>query len=142
MTGARQRASLPVGELLSGCDSDLLGTRGAVMAALRIEEPKGQAEVAGAGNVTTRAVRFRQTRVYEGSAFVLGARGQTRKKFALETVGVGRDEVILVTSDGISSRMAIDGNGGLLHEAPIVIAQRVLQEFGQAHDDATVLVAR
>jgi anti-sigma regulatory factor (Ser/Thr protein kinase) len=142
MAGVRRLALLPVGEILAGCDSDLLGTRGAVMAALRIEEPEGRAEVASAGNVTTRAVRFRRTRVYEGSAFVLGARGSTRKRFALETLALERDEVIVVTSDGISSHLAIDADGGLLRESPIVIAQRVLQAFGQAHDDATVLVAK
>jgi anti-sigma regulatory factor (Ser/Thr protein kinase) len=142
MAGVRQRSSLPVGDILEGCDSDLSGTRGAVMAGLRLHELTGRVDLASVGNVTTRATRFRQTRTYEGSAFVLGARGPTRKRFALETLALEPNEVILVTSDGISSRLAIDADGSLLHESPIVIAQRVLQEFGQAHDDATVLVAR
>jgi anti-sigma regulatory factor (Ser/Thr protein kinase) len=142
MAGVRQRSSLPVGDILEGCDSDLSGTRGAVMACLHTDELTGRVDLASVGNVTTRTARFRQTSVYEGSAFVLGARGQARKRFARETLVLQPDDVMLVTSDGISSRLAIDADGGLLRESPIIIAQRVLKEFGQAHDDATVLVAR
>jgi negative regulator of sigma-B (phosphoserine phosphatase) len=138
----RQGEDLASVELLRAADAALVRSRGAVMAVVRIDEAGAAIDFAGVGNVTTQVVRFRQTRMFSGSSFVLGIPTPSPKRITSESILVDTSDVIVMCSDGISSRFTLEERRDLLHASPVEIAQHVLETFGQDNDDATVLVAR
>jgi hypothetical protein len=72
---------------------------------------------------------------------VLGARGVPAGKFLVEEEPVELRPVLLMFSDGVSSRVDLSGEPELLREPPLVIAHQVLERWGRTTDDALVLVA-
>ena len=48
----------------------------------------------------------------------------------------------MLATDGIGSRLSIEEELALLRMHPVVVAQRIIERFGRANDDALVLVAR
>ncbi|MFT3764407.1 MAG: SpoIIE family protein phosphatase [Minicystis sp.] len=127
--------------ILDACDDSLKSTRGAVMGIARIDEGTRVMEHAGVGNVTTRIERFRSSRLFSGSSATLGGRPHKRKPF-MESIPLEQGDVVLMYSDGLTTRVDLSGEPDLLREHPIVIAQRVMVGFGRPNDDAMVLVAR
>jgi anti-sigma regulatory factor (Ser/Thr protein kinase) len=126
--------------LLETCDAALAGSRGAVIAVARVDEEAGQVEHAGVGNVTTRIDGLDRSRRLASSAATLGRRGGARA--ATETAALDRGDVIVLFTDGLTSRAGLAGERELLHEHPVVIAQHLMEQFGRSTDDALVLVAR
>ncbi len=129
-------------ELLRATDAALLRSRGAVMAVAQLDQGTGAIDFASVGNILTHVVRFRKARLFTGSSFVLGMATPSAKRISAERVPIDRDEVLVMCSDGISSRATLEARPDLLRAPPITIAQHVLETFGQDRDDATVLVAR
>jgi len=126
---------------LEACHHAVLGSRGAVMAVARIDAAARSVEHAAVGNIMTRIERWRKSRLFTGSSATLGARGPRRKPLA-ETVTIEPTEVLMMYTDGLTSRVSLADEPDLLREHPVVIAQRVLTLFGRANDDALVVVAR
>jgi len=135
------RIELPPTEILDACDAALQDTRGTVMAVLRLDEATDTLEHAGVGNVTARLEGHRSHRGFLGASATLGARGKRRSP-VVETTSVAADEVIVVYTDGLTSRVSLADQPDLLREHPIVIAEHLLQTFARDTDDALVLVAR
>jgi anti-sigma regulatory factor (Ser/Thr protein kinase) len=129
-------------ELLRAADAALARSRGAVGAVAQLDEADASIDFASVGNVATQVVRFRQTRMFTGSSFVLGMPTAAPKRIASESIPVDTSDVIVMCSDGISSRFTLEERRDLLHASPVEIAHHVLETFGQDNDDATVLVAR
>ena len=125
--------------LVEGCHGALHGTRGVVMAVARIGA--GTMDVASVGNVDVQLVARRASRRFGGSSAIVGGRpGPTRVRG--ESAPLAEDEVVLLSSDGIRSKLSIEADLMLLRAHPAVIAQRVLERFGRDNDDALVLVVR
>jgi anti-sigma regulatory factor (Ser/Thr protein kinase) len=142
LRSVRQSENLVSAELLRATDGALARSRGAVMAVAQLDEADAAIDFASVGNVATQAVRFRQTRKFSGSSFVLGIPTPSPKRITSERIPVDASDVIVMCSDGISSRFTLEERRDLLHASPVEIAQHVLETFGQDNDDATVLVAR
>lgn len=126
---------------LDACDRAVASTRGAVMAVARLDERTGLLEQAGVGNVTTRIERFRHSRILAGSSATLGGRGLRRRPLA-ESLTLTPTEVLLMYTDGLTTRVDLSQEPEILREHPIVIAQRVMTGYARPNDDALVLVAR
>jgi len=142
LRSARQGPGLGSSELLCAADAALARSRGAVMAVAQLDEGSASIDFASVGNVLLHVVRFRQTRIFTGSSFVLGMATASPKRIASERIPVEAGEIIVMCSDGVSSRATLETRRDVLHASPIAIAQHVLETFGQDNDDATVLVAR
>ena len=127
--------------ILDASDAAVASTRGAVMSVARIDASAGEVEHAAVGNVVTRIERYRASRILSGVSGTLGARGVRRKPHP-ETVALDRTEVLMLYSDGVSSRVDLSSEPDLLREHSLVIAQRIMAKFSRANDDALVLVAR
>jgi hypothetical protein len=127
-------------ELLEACGQAMAGTRGAVMAIGRIDQAAGEVLHAAVGNVTTYLHRDRQASRFSPSPGVLGAPGRSPRVQTQRAAIAGR-YVLIMFSDGLSSRLDPAADPGLLREPALVIAHRLLVEHGRDHDDATVLVA-
>ena len=124
--------------LLTRCDAALARTRGAVMAVARIDEGRGEIDVSSVGNVGAQLVGASGSRRFGGSSFVLGAPGGARR-MATEHRRMEPRDVLLLCSDGVSSRADLTGDHSLLREHPVVIAQRVVERFARDGDDVTVM---
>ena len=125
--------------ILAQVDAELHGTRGAVMTVARFQEAEGRLTLAAVGNVGAQYYGVHASRRFGGSSFVLGSPGGARH-IRPEAHDLGRMDALVLFSDGVSSRMSLEEERGLLREHPIVIAQRVVERFGRSNDDVLVLV--
>ncbi len=127
--------------ILERCHETIQGTRGAVMAAAKLDEPGESVTVASVGNVAVHAYGPETSRRAAGSSFVLGSPGVLRKPLQ-ETFPLGRRDALVLFTDGLSSRTDIEGELDILWEHPVVIAQHLVERFSRDNDDALVLVVR
>jgi hypothetical protein len=132
------RAGVALEQALSECDPALVGTRGAVATAARVDD-LGSVSVAAVGNVGAHVYGPAGSGRFGGTSFVLGARGQV-KRIASETRLLGPRDVLVLFSDGIKSSMDLGADLDLLREHPVVVAQRVVERFARPDDDVLVLV--
>jgi anti-sigma regulatory factor (Ser/Thr protein kinase) len=127
--------------ILATAHGELQKTRGAVMATARIHELSGELETASVGNAAVRLCGPQLNRRFAGRSFVLGAPGNARRPVTEQQL-VGSRDVLVLFSDGLSSRADPETDLDLLREHPIVIAQQLVERFARDNDDVLVLVAR
>lgn len=142
MAAVSQHSTEAPASILEACERSLGGTRGVVMAACRIDETTGSMEAASVGNIELQICGPRDARRFGGSSAIVGGKGHRPVKPRTETTTVAPDDLVIMTSDGISSKLSVEQDLALLREHPIVVAQRIMERFGRTNDDALVLVAR
>jgi hypothetical protein len=138
----RSRAELDPAAMLDAVEDALQRTRGAVMAVARIDLRLRQIEHAGIGDVRTHIYRPRECHRFSPVAGVLGAANQRRRPCVVEHNPIQDHDVIVMFSDGLTTRVDVSEELQLLRRHPIVIAAHLLERFGRSNDDALVLVAR
>lgn len=137
----------PPRTIMEACHRSMAGSRGAVLDVLRIDESRSTDttsspfELASVGNISVEVARGRDSRRYGATSFVVGA-PQKGWRLHAESSRLEAADVLVVSTDGIPSRVTLAGDPALLVEPPIVIAQRLVEEHGRATDDVLVLVAR
>jgi serine/threonine protein phosphatase PrpC len=137
----RAQSASALEHILGIAHSELQKTRGAVMATARIHEPSGELESASVGNASVRLCGPQLNRRFAGRSHVLGTPGSVRKPLT-EQERIGSRDVLVLFSDGLSSRAALESDLDLLREHPIVIAEQLVERFARDNDDVLVLVAR
>jgi anti-sigma regulatory factor (Ser/Thr protein kinase) len=128
-------------EILTACDRELETTRGAVMSVGRFDVRTRELEHAGAGNIATRVHRGGASTGFLSTARVLGARHRS-VRIPVEQVTLGGESIVLMFTDGLTTRTDLTGQLELLRQPPLAIAQGLLDRFGRTNDDALVMVAR
>lgn len=126
------------GQVLAECDRRLMRTRGAVMAAARLDEA-GEMSVAGVGNVGAHVYGPGPSWRFGGSSYVLGSPGGARR-VAVESHRLLAREILVLFTDGIRSKLDLTGELDLLREHPAIIAQRIVERFARDDDDVLVMV--
>ncbi len=126
--------------IVEACHAAAASTRGVVIVVARID-PQGELSLAGVGNAMAYVVGPRAASRFTGAAAVVGAPGPLRR-VATERRSLTAYDALLLFSDGVSSRLSLEDDLALLHEPPVVVAQRAMERFARDNDDATVLVAR
>jgi anti-sigma regulatory factor (Ser/Thr protein kinase) len=112
-------------------------TRGGAVAVVRIE---GQAvRFAGLGNV---AAWIASGEVRRGMVSVPGIAGHQARRIRQYDYALEPGAVVILHSDGLSSRWDPRPLAGLMARDPLVIAAALLSEAGTHHDDAGILVLR
>lgn len=137
-----ERANETPVAILDAAHGELGRTRGVVMAIARVAENTSALETASVGNIDVQVCSPRSARRFGGTSAVVGGSVRPPAKPRSETVSLGDGDLVVLATDGIGSRLSIEGDLALLRQHPIVIAQRVIERFGRANDDALVLVAR
>jgi anti-sigma regulatory factor (Ser/Thr protein kinase) len=117
------------------------GTRGAVVAFARIDDTKAEVACLLAGNVAVQVVSPRAARRLGGTAGFAGMPG-ARPRARVQRESIAPRDALMLFTDGVTSRAAIEDDLELLREHPVVIAHEVLNRFGRPTDDALVLVVR
>ncbi len=120
-------------------------TRGAAMSLVRVDERDETLGHAGVGNVTTHVVGPSVDRAFSGRAAVLGVRPRGGQRapgrgHGETSMHLGQWDVVVVFTDGLTSRARLDGRETAERRRPSLIADTLLSRFGRSHDDATVVV--
>jgi anti-sigma regulatory factor (Ser/Thr protein kinase) len=113
------------------------GTRGGALAIVAADNEV--VRFAGLGNVAGWILSG-ETR--QGMVSVPGIAGHQARKFRQFEYAAAAGSVVVLHSDGLSSRWDITGLPGLTAQDPLVIAAGLLSEAGVRRDDAGVLVLR
>jgi phosphoserine phosphatase RsbX len=133
----RRHRTLPLQDLVKLAHADLHATRGAVVGLLKLDLVHHQASYVGVGNIGAHAYSRRTIKPISKNG-ILGFRlpSLLELHYAYDA-----GDLFVLYSDGISSQFAHDGkiDIGL---APQKIAEHVLETYGKASDDATVLVIK
>lgn len=126
-------------QVLSAAHPVLRGTRGTAVAAATLDGSAKTITYCGAGNISGRLISGIEDRSLLSQHGTLGA--QIRK--LTDIVYPWPDHAVLVMhSDGITSRWNFDKAPGLLQCDPALIAAWLLREHLRGRDDATVVVVR
>lgn len=132
----------PLDELAVATDAALAGTRGVVMTAVRMTVPAAGLDHAGVGNVSMRIVGADgKQHMLAPAAGVLGGSSRPKRPVVVHAP-VAAGEVVVVATDGLTSRVDLARDVALLRRPPIVLAHHLVTAFGRPDDDVTVVVAR
>ncbi len=127
-------------DLLAGVHAALAGTRGAVMAIARLDGSR-VVEHASIGNIGSRIIAA------DGTARSLGSVAGTLgiaypRRVFVERVQLAPDELLVLFSDGLGSRLDLTADPMATRGHPCVVAQRLLARFARGTDDALIAVVR
>lgn len=132
-------STLSLSDIMAKCHQALRGTRGAVMALLRISFAESAMAFVGVGNI---GIRVRSTALIKPISRngIVGYRLPRLQEFAYPyTPG----DLFVLHTDGISSRFTLDGALWTEGAQDVqTLADGIARNFGKENDDVTVLVAR
>jgi serine phosphatase RsbU (regulator of sigma subunit) len=133
----RTHPSQPLDALIHASHRALHGTRGAVIALLRLDLRTRQAYYVGVGNIGVYVYSSDSIKPISKNG-ILGYRLPTLLPLSY-TYNSG--DTFVLYSDGISARFSSEGrlNGSL---PPQNLAEQILRDYGKTNDDATVVVVR
>ena len=114
-------------------------TRGAAVTIAELDARAGTIVYAGAGNISGRMVSGVEDRTLMSQNGTLGV--QIRR---LQDVSYAWADhsIVVLHSDGLTTRWNFDGVGGLLQCDPAVIAGWLLRDHVRGHDDVTIVVLK
>ncbi len=128
--------------LLRHAHEALRGSRGAVMAVVRLDEIAGVLSHAAVGNIVTSVRGDLGGRSLTGAPGVLGLTSPRPPRVVEESSAIGPREFVVLCSDGLRSRADAAELRHLATRHPLAVAQHLLDRYGRDHDDATLIVAR
>jgi anti-sigma regulatory factor (Ser/Thr protein kinase) len=116
----------------------LSGSRGAAIAAAHIS-PRGVVRYAGVGNISAYVVNPEASR---GMMSQNGTAGLQMRKVQQFDYPWPDRALLVMHSDGLSNRWALDDYHGLITRHPAVVAGVLHRDFLRGRDDATIVVMR
>ncbi|HZR98282.1 MAG TPA: SpoIIE family protein phosphatase [Chloroflexota bacterium] len=125
-------------EALRLCHDALRGSRGATISIAHVAPAQGRLLYAGVGNVEARlrlGGSWHRLITYRG---IVGVTLRTIRAFEL---ALAPDWLLLLHTDGVSARLDPGALPADTRVAPAALAEAILQRWGRASDDATVVVA-
>jgi hypothetical protein len=128
-----------VRQLLDECHAALTTTRGAAVAATRIENGTGSGSFAGVGNIAARVMRDGVLRNLVSHNGTIGHNVRRMQEFAFE---FGPDSLLIMHSDGLDTHWNLEDYPGLVTRHPALIAGVLYRDHDRGRDDVTVFVLR
>jgi anti-sigma regulatory factor (Ser/Thr protein kinase) len=127
------------GEVLTAMQGSLSGGRGAVAACAQLKVAEARVEYAGIGNIHGALVSRERSRGMVSHNGTLGVAGARPRQFSYEWPA---GEIVVMHSDGVSSRWNFNDVPGLHAQHSAVVAAVLYRDLGRKRDDATVVVVR
>jgi phosphoserine phosphatase RsbX len=128
----RGSLDLSVDGIVRRCHQELRVTRGAAIGVLKLDAG-GAGEFCGVGNIEVQSLNGSSPSVF----CLAGIVGHNLRTSKVMPVSMRPGDIYCLLSDGVSSR----GNfKSCLPGDPESVARRIVEQWGQAHDDATALV--
>jgi anti-sigma regulatory factor (Ser/Thr protein kinase) len=128
-----------IAELLQDIHLALRSTRGAAVSIAEIDSAAAGLRYVGIGNISATIHAPSGTRSLVSHNGIVGHTIQRIQEFSYE---LPSGALVVLHSDGIRSRWALDAYPGLARRDPTVIAGILFRDFERGRDDATALVAR
>ena len=125
-------------EAIQGLHRSLRQGRGAVATLCRLDLASGELQVAGVGNITTRIFGSEHLRVLSRDGIV----GYSMSTPRVQILRLRPGDIVMLYSDGIRESFEAHDCPGLLSGSAREIAERVMQSFRKADDDASCLIMR
>lgn len=125
--------------ILRDCHDALRKTRGASAAIADISVHKGTLTFAGIGNISATVIDGQSRR---GIASHNGTLGHQMHKIQEFTVPWNQGSILIMHSDGLSSKWDLNHYPGLASKHPSIIAAMLYRDFQRERDDVTVMVAK
>lgn len=133
-----QRGPLGAGELVHAAHEALRPTRGAALAAARIDFEADELRFAGVGNIGAVAIGDVRRALVSHNGIV----GHNMRKVQEFTVPFGPGALCILCSDGIQTQWDLGKYPGLQGRSPALIAAILMRDYSRGRDDAMVLVVR
>ena len=138
MTVFRQSTGSPAA-VLEQAHPAMRSTRGAAMAVASIDAAAGTLDFAGAGNISGRII----SAVEDCSLMSQhGTVGVQIRKIQDMAYAWPRHALVVLHSDGLTSRWKLDHVPGLFQCDPAVVAGWLIREHTRGQDDVTVLIVK
>ena len=122
-------------------NAGMLQTRGGVAAIARVDRTRNVVQFAGVGNIAGRVVTGAGSRGLISRPGLIGTEIRPPRPHVVE-VPWPAGSLMLLWSDGLTSRVMLDDYPGLIHHDPAVIAAVLHRDFGKGRDDATIIVVQ
>ena len=127
----------PLEAIVRGLHQQLRGTRGGVLGLARLDYAARTLSYCGVGNIDARVLRAPvSTRPFSHA----GTLGATLPRVEVQTFPWFPGALLVLASDGISTKWDLAQYPGLAERRPSIIAATLLRDFVRAEDDATVAV--
>lgn len=133
-----QRGPIGASELVHAAHEALRPTRGAALAAARIDFDADELRFAGVGNIGAVAIDDTRRALVSHNGIV----GHNMRKVQEFAVPFGPGALCVLHSDGIETRWDLDKYPGLQGRSPALIAAILMRDYIRGRDDAMVLVVR
>lgn len=134
----RACANEPPAEIVTRTHDALKKTRGAVMSVAVVEHERKVVNYSGIGNISAAIVNAGTTRNMVSQNGTLGA---VLPRVHEYTYPIDDRSLLLLYSDGLSSKCSLSGYPGLQSRPLELMAGVLYRDFGRRRDDATVLLA-
>jgi anti-sigma regulatory factor (Ser/Thr protein kinase) len=125
--------------ILNDIHDALKKTRGAAAGIAYVNQEKQTLCFAGLGNISATLATAQTSRGIASHNGTLGHQMYRIQEFNLPW---NEDSVLIMHSDGLSSRWDLSASRGILRRHPSLIAGVLYRDFAKERDDVTVLVAR
>lgn len=135
----RQHADAPCDEIVERIHRALMPTRGAAIAVARIDEAAHTVRYVGVGNICGTLITgdtVRRMVSHNGTA------GHTAPRIREFTYDFAGNPLVIMHSDGLTSRWELSSFPGLVTQHPSLIAGVLLRDHRRARDDASVVAIR
>lgn len=136
---AARAPGLPAGALLEDTHAALRPTRGAAVAVARIDMLRESVTFAGVGNIAAHLIAGGDRRQLVSHNGIVGSNVRKVQEFAAPWSGA---PLLILHSDGLTSRWNLDDYPGLTACHPALIAGVLYRDFSRGRDDVTVVVLR
>jgi hypothetical protein len=134
--------NLELDRIVANLNRELAGTRGCAMSIVRFSKNDRLVECASLGDVQSHLYHIRDAALFASTPFVLGDRDLPKRPIRIEKARARPGTVLVMFTDGLKSGTNLKGRLDILRQAPIAIAQQLLEHDSRPDDDALVLAAR
>jgi serine/threonine protein phosphatase PrpC len=133
---------LPLKDIVEAVNREVTDTRGCVLSLARFQSPANEIECIALGDVNTQIYGPSETHFLVPVPMVLRGAEIPKRNLRSETVRLERETVLVMFTDGLSSKTSLKRQLAVLRQPPVAIAQHLMENDARATDDALVLVAR
>jgi len=140
ITSLEQAPGAEPARVIESAHTVMRATRGAAMAAARIDFARDEVRFAGIGNIG--ACVYDDDGVRRQLVSHNGIVGNNMRKVQEFTAPCGPGALCILHSDGLSTQWSLEHYPGLQARHPALVACILMRDFARARDDAMVLVVR
>jgi anti-sigma regulatory factor (Ser/Thr protein kinase) len=140
ITSLEKSPSAEPARVVENAHAVMRSTRGAALAAARIDFARDEVRFAGIGNIG--ACVYDDDGVRRQLVSHNGIVGDNMRKVQEFTVPCAPGALCILHSDGLSTQWSLENYPGLQARHPFLIASVLMRDYARARDDAMVLVVR